>query len=90
VGSLVSISLSYIFFGVVLLLWIIHCVSSGRLHLRVPPFFVFVMAFVAASVASIIFSSDVSNSVPSLREHIRFLWILMIFTYLGRRQAEKI
>jgi len=90
VGSLVSISVSYIFFGVALLLWIIHCIISGKLHLKVPPFFAFVLAFVAASVASIIFSSDVSNSVPSLREHIRFFWILMIFTYLGRRQAERI
>ena len=90
VGSLVSISVSYIFFRVALLLWIIHCIISGKLHLKVPPFFAFVLAFVAASVASIIFSSDVSNSVPSLREHIRFFWILMIFTYLGRRQAERI
>lgn len=87
VGSLVSISLSYIFFGVVLLLWIVHCVKSGKLQLKVPHFFVWVVAFVVASVMSIVFSSDVSTSIPSLREHIRFLWILMIFTYLSRRQA---
>ena len=90
VGSLVSISLSYIFFGVVLLLWIVHCVKSGKLQLKIPPFFVWVVAFVLASATSIIFSSDAMISLPSLREHIRFLWILMIFTYLGRRQAEHI
>ena len=90
VGSVVSISLSYIFFGVVLLLWVIHCARSRKLQLRVPSFFVWVVAFVASSVMAILFSSDVVTSVPSLREHIRFLWILMIFTYLGRRQVENI
>ena len=90
VGSVVSISLSYIFFGVVLLLWIIHCAKSRKLQLKVPPFFIWVVAFVASSAMAILFSSDVATSVPSLREHIRFLWILMIFTYLGRRQVESI
>jgi O-antigen ligase len=89
-GSLASISLSYIFFGVVLLLWIIHCVKSGKLQLKIPPFFGWVVAFVGATVTAIVFSSDVSTSMSSLREHIRFLWILMIFTYLGPRQVEPI
>lgn len=89
-GSVVSISLSYIFFGVVLLLWIFHCVRSGKLQLKVPSFFAWVVAFVVASVISILFSSDVSTSIPSLKPHIRFLWILMIFTYLSRRQVENI
>lgn len=90
VGSLVSISLSYLFFGVVLLLWIIHSVKSRKLQLKVPRFFAWVVAFVAASVISVVFSSDFATSLPSLSKHIRFLWILMIFTYLGRRQAEHI
>ncbi|MEE8348850.1 MAG: O-antigen ligase family protein [Acidobacteriota bacterium] len=86
--SLVSISLSYICFGVVLLLWIIHCLKSGKLHLKAPPFWVWVGGFVAASGVAIVFSSDVPTSLPSLSKHIRFLWIPMVYTYLGRRQVE--
>ncbi|MDA2933065.1 O-antigen ligase family protein [Acidobacteria bacterium AH-259-D05] len=90
VGSLVSIALSYIFFGIVLLLWMVHCWQSGKLQLKIPPFFVFIVAFVLATTISIASSSDVLTSLPSLKEHIKFLFVLMIFTYLGREQVEQV
>ncbi|MEE2822589.1 MAG: O-antigen ligase family protein [Acidobacteriota bacterium] len=90
IGSLVSIALSYVLFGVVLLLWIIHCVKLGTLHVKIPGFFAWIGAFVLASVISIIFSSDIMTSLPSLGKHIRFLWVPMIFTYLGRRHVENV
>ncbi len=88
VSSLLSIAVSDILFGLSILLWVVHCWKRRELSLKAPPFIAFLVAFLAAVLVAIAFSSDVLISALYLRKFIKFLYVLLIFTYLNRERVE--
>lgn len=90
VGSVVSIAVSDILYGISILLWLVDCWKRRRFHLQFPPFFGFVVAFFVAALAAVCFSSDVTESGLYLVKCIKFLYIPLIFTYLSRERVEQV
>ena len=88
VGSLLSIVVSEICFGIAILLWVADCVQSREFRLKIPPFTPFLLAFFVAVLITIAFSTDVRASLPYLKKFIKFLYIFLIFTYLNRERVE--
>jgi O-antigen ligase len=88
VGSLLSIVVSEVCFGIAILLWVADCWQSREFRLKIPPFTPFLLAFFAAVLIAIAFSTDVLGSAPYLKKFIKFLYIFLIFTYLNRERVE--
>jgi len=88
VGSLLSIVVSEVCFGIAILLWVVDCWKSREFRLKIPPFTPFLLAFFAAVLIAIAFSTDVLGSAPYLKKFIKFLYIFLIFTYLNRERVE--
>ena len=88
VASIFSISLSEVFFGLALLLWLFDCWKLRTLRLKSPPFGPFLLAFFAFILVSIVFSGDVLASASYLKKFVKFLYVFLIFTYVSRDQVE--
>ena len=88
VSSLLSIAVSDILFGLSILLWMVHCWKRRKLSLKAPPFIAFLVAFLAAVLIAIAFSSDILISAGYLRKFIKFFYVFLIFTYLNRERVE--
>jgi hypothetical protein len=89
VSSVLSIFVSDTFFCVAMLLWLVDCWKRKKVHLRFPPFFGFVLAFLLLVVGAVAFSDDVSISLPYLKRLIKYSYIFLIFTYVKPQWVEQ-
>jgi len=88
VASLISIAAAYIFAGSALLLWIVDTLRRRRLRLRWPPFALPLLLFVLSMGIAVLFSEDPGTSVNSLKKLVRFLFIPLLFTWLGQVHVD--
>ncbi len=79
--SVVSVAGSGIFLGTAVALWLYQVLTTGRVHLRVPPFGNVVLLFMALVVVAIVFSTDPWFSLQYAKKFIRFVLVVFIFTY---------
>ena len=88
VASTASIAVSYILLVAGLLLSILDAVRRGRINLKLPPYAWILGLFSLAFVLSALFSDDVSHSLRSLKRLLRFAYVPLVFSWLGRSQVE--
>jgi O-antigen ligase len=86
--SAISIFLTEVCFGLALVGWAYDCFRSRRLQFRMPPYFPWVLAFLAAVLLSIAFSQDAIASVRYLKKFSRFLLAGLVFTYFSTRHVR--
>ena len=84
VASTASIAVSYILLVAGLLLSILDAVRRGRINLKLPPYAWILGLFSLAFVLSALFSDDVSHSLRSLKRLLRFAYVPLVFSWLGR------
>jgi O-antigen ligase len=80
--SVVSIFVSDTLFALAIGLWLWDSWRIRRLRWETPPFAWFVLFFLGAVVLSILLSPEVQASTLYLKKSIRFLYIILIYTYL--------
>ncbi len=88
VASLISIAAAYIFAGIALLLWIMDTLRRRRLRLRWPPFALPLLLFVLSIGIAVLFSEDPRTSAGSLKKLVRFLFVPLLFTWMGQVHVE--
>ena len=88
IASTASIAASYILLSVALVLSILDGLRSGKINLRFPPYARILGFFLVAFVLSALFSDDVFHSFWSLKRLLRFAYVPLVFTWLGRSQVE--
>ena len=88
IASTASIAASYILFVVALLLSILDGARSGKINLKFPPYAWILGIFSLVFVLSALFSDDVPHSLRSLKRLIRFAYVPLVFSWLGRSQVE--
>ncbi len=88
IASTASIAASYILLSVALVLSILDGLRSGKINLRFPPYAKILGFFFLAFVLSALFSDDPLHSFRSLKRLLRFAYVPLVFTWLGRSQVE--
>ncbi len=88
VASTASIAASYILLSVALVLSILDGLSEREIRLRFPPYGRMLGFFSLFFVLSALFSDDVLHSFWSLKRLLRFAFVPLVFTWLGRSQVE--
>ncbi len=79
--SVVSVAGSGIFLGAAISLWLFQVLTTGRLHLRTPPFGKVLLLFMAMVMVSIVFSTDPMFSLRYVKTFIRFAVVIFILVH---------
>lgn len=88
VSTLFSIFVSGVLFGLTLIFWGWDCSKKERIVLRLPPFAPFLGIYVGMVLVSIAFSPDFVESVWYLKKFVKFVAVLLLFTYLDARKVR--
>ena len=88
IASTASIAASYILLSAALVLSILDGWRSGKINLRFPPYARVLGFFSLVFVLSALFSDDVLHSLQSLKRLLRFAYVPLVFSWLGRSQVE--
>ncbi len=88
IASTASIAASYILLSAALVLSILDGLRAGKINLRFPPYARTLGFFSLFFVLSALFSDDPVHSFWSLKRLIRFAYVPLVFTWLGRSQVE--
>ncbi len=88
VASTASIAASYILLSAALLLSILDGLRGAKINLRFPSYARILGFFALLFVLSALFSDDPLHSFWSLKRLLRFAYVPLVFTWLGRSQVE--
>jgi O-antigen ligase len=89
VFSVVSIFVSDIFFTLAIGLWLLDSWRIKRLRWEAPPFGVLVLLFLGAVAISILASPEIPASTLYLKKTIKFLYVVLIYSYLDRGHLHR-
>ncbi len=89
VSSLFSIFVAGLAAAAGAVLWAWGCLRRNRWYLPLPPFTIYLGAFLALSLVSSLASPDVAASLLYLKKFLRFVPVILIFGLLQRKHLER-
>jgi len=89
VASLASVFISSLLLILGVVAWIWDCFQQRRFLLRMPPFKLFLFAFLFLVLISVLFSSDLFASALYLKKLLKYFLVFLLYTYLTQGQIEK-
>ncbi|HOM99942.1 MAG TPA: O-antigen ligase family protein [Acidobacteriota bacterium] len=87
VSSLLSVFLSGLFLACAASCWLLDMLRSRRWTLRLPPFGLWLLLYAGVVVVAVVVSPDPWAGLRYLKKLLRFLGILLLYTYAARRQV---